>query len=281
MREKNIRIISVALLISGLIIFVFGTFGCGLLIEEGKITHSYIGNKTTYLYNANIKFSSSNYRPLVIKPAWDEIDQECYIEGDTAGFAIHYSPNWGWCNFVAEGLYNDREPMTGFQLLVSWYDGDGTGTIDDYLYIGISKTLSYNPSDWLVHGALDYTQLQPRTAYWVGLDLSDEPLDISAGETFYIIAFSTDSLPDNIENGGWWIVGGNYTTDVYGRGQIYFDDNADNQWDTGTGDLYFRTFSPSVSLKPTISITSSYWIVTQIVGIAMCVMSLILIVRYW
>jgi len=283
MKRKNIRILAVALLIAGLTIFIFGTFGESLLTEEIKITHSYIGKKAPYLYYADLDLSSSNYKPLVIKPAWDEIDQECYVEGDTAGFAVHYSPNWGGCNFIAEGLYNDREPLTGFQLLVSWWDGNGKGTIDDYLYIGISKTLSYNPDDWLMYGALDYSQLQPRTAYWVGMDLSDNPLDISAGETFYIIAVSTDSLPDDLDDGGWWSVGGNYTTDVYSRGHLYYDNNADNNWDEmSNGDLYFRTYTPTSSLKPSISITSSYWvIITQIIGLSMCLASVVLIVRYW
>lgn len=283
MRRKNIKILSVALMVAGIIILIFGTFGDSLFTVENRITHSYLGKETPYLYYADINLGSSNYQPLSIRPAWDNIDQECYIEGDTAGFAVHYSPNWDICQFVAEGLYNDGEPLTGFQLLVSWWDGDGTGTIDDYLYIGISKTLSYDPDDWLLVGSLDYSQLQPRIAYWVGADLSNNPINIRAGETFYIIVVSTDSLPDDLDDGGWWVVGGNYTTDVYSRGQLYYDNNADNQWDTGTGDLYFRTYTPTGSggSKPIVTITSSYWVVTQIMGLFMCIASAILIFRYW
>jgi len=293
MERKNIRILAIAMLISGLILSLFGTFGDSLFTGSNtEITHSYFGDtsETQYLHYASIDFNPPRYAPLVIRPAWDEIDQQCYIDGDTAGFSVHYSPNWGMAYFLAEGLYNDREPLTGFQLLISWWDGNGEGTVDDYLYIGVSKTLSYNPDDWEIGGFVDYSKLEPRHKYWVGMDFSDDPIDISEGETFYLIAVTTDSLPDDLKDGGWWIVGGNYTTDVYDRGHLYYDNDADNNWDEMLnnglpyGDLYFRTYTPDDGVpnqRPLVTITSSYWVATQILGMLMCISSLVMIVRYW
>ena len=285
MKRESIKIFAISLFISGLIILSSTLFvnsiDTGENIDLSKI-HLYYGN-----YQANFKtikidsLDPNKQLKYILRPLnVGKIDQESYVPNDFSFFVIHYSPNRGICNFVAEYTYNDRDPLTGFEVIVSWIKGDGTGTIDYPLLVAISKVLSYDPDDWLGYISITNSKLEPLKMYWLGVDISSNPIDISSGERFYILGMTLDSYPDSFEQGGIWLMGGNFTSDVYQRGQLYLDNNADGKWEETTGDLYFRTYTPSPQ-KPIVEISiEQLFVSAQATGIIILISSIFVFIRY-
>lgn len=270
MDKKEMRGLMVILAITGLILIGYSTVG-QVLLAPSATGDSMLGQPSSRIRrDVEITSSLSNYVPLEVNPMWDNIDQENYIAGDPSNFAIHYSPNtWGVAQFTAQMFQNDGEPMTGFQMLISWWDGNGNGEVTEPLYIGVSKILSYDPADWRVVGYITANQISPRTKYWVGMDLSDNPIDLASGAYAYLMAVSPDSLPADLSDGGWWCVGGNYTVDTYPRGMLYINNDASDNWEERPDwDLYFKTYTPQGSGHdaPIVTASSDYWIATAFGG---------------
>jgi len=283
MNSKEARKLIVMLAITGAVLIVFSSIGKTMLnpMYDDKIGNTVFGGVND-ISNTDINLNyipESICVPLEINPAWDGVDQSVDESKMDGNCAIHYSPdNWGMAQWMAQAIHNAGEPMTGFQVLIRWWDGGNNGD----LFIGVSKTLTIDTDQWLIGGRLSYTELEPNTWYWVGFDFSDaseNPLSsIGKNEQFYIILASMDSLPDDLKDGGWWCWGMN-TTNCDDRSFAVTTTDGGESWSQVIDwDMCFKTYTEGGggSDKPIVSASGTYWVATSTAGMGMLLASIAL-----
>jgi len=276
MKKNELKGLSLVLAVAGMLLIAWSVIGQAVFIGQVSFNLSSPSGETHYgtQYTGESPppgpLSTSTLVPLTVKPAWDQKDQ--YQEKMDTNFAIHKSlENWGGLGWYGQDFYNDGYPMTGFQVLVGWYSGNGNGKVTKPLYLGIIMTNpDKDPSDWAVSGYINANQLQPDTWYWVGIDNLDDYADIPPGGQgpwrAYIMAVSEDKLPDALADGGWWMVGAT-ETDAYTRGCVWnYGEDGGGGWtwnkDYADFDFTFRTYTPQGGQndKPVVTASSTYWI---------------------
>ena len=210
--------------------------------------------------------SLSNAQPLTITSLDPEdLDQSQTTTGSPSGLAIGKNPNNGWGYWALQTGYDNREPITGFQVLVS-----RIGVPTEPLAIGFmsGKKNPADPTSWIWWGAL-YELPEEDVDYWVGADFSSDPIEIDAGETWYLTLVSDDQTC--MEH--FWSWGGS-PGNQYTRGQLFT--LYDGGWGTGQlgadYDTCFRIYTtPGENPppeEPVINIAFSNWtVISEIAGL--------------
>ncbi len=279
MKSVTYKNIATILFVVGILLLSVSFIGSYLVpSQQNTIEGVYHNRRETNV--ADISVNSGNIVPFSISPQWDSVDQECFVEGSDTGYTIHYSPDTeGNCHFVGQSFKNEYDDMTGVKFRIAYVDGE----ITDPLYIGVSKQLSYDPADWLIAASIPKSALKAGSFYWIGLNFSDNPLNIQGGETAYLMAVSMDNMPSNLADGGFWVMGGSIDNDVYSRGKKYYTNDGSN-WNSNTNkDAFFKTYTPQGSGSdepPLVSISSSFWIAQQITGLLCLAAGIISYSRY-
>lgn len=279
MKGVTYKKVAVILFVAGLLLFSVSFIGSHIFSTDGQSVETVYYN-TSETNVADVSLHPSRLSSFSVNPQWDSIDQECFVEGSSTGYTIHYSPDtYGNCHFVGQSFKNEYDDMTGLKVRIAYVDGE----ITDPLYVGVSKQLSYDPADWLIAASIPKSAINAGSFYWLGLNFSDNPLDIQADETAYIMAVSMDSMPSNTVDGGYWVLGGSIDNDVYSRGKKYYTNDGSN-WDSSSNkDAYFKTYTPQGSGSdepPVVNIGSSFWVAQQITGLMLLAGGIISYSRY-
>lgn len=155
--------------------------------------------------------------------------------------------------WVGQEVVNDREPLNGFSVVFGRH-----GSPSDPLYVGImigsllEPPALYDFSNWDWAGQVTAAIFPNQDVlYWITADLSGNPLQISAGQSFYIVAVSNDINNDD----DFWVWGYGGNSDTYPPGLNHW---FDGQWASAPwGDCMFRsyTISGGQTTPPTISIS--------------------------
>lgn len=170
--------------------------------------------------------------------------------------------------WVGQEVINDRSPLTAFSVCVGRH-----GSPSDSLYVGImigsllDPPELYNLNNWDLVGEIKASILPKQDVlYWVTGDISSNPLQISAGQSFYIVVVSNDI---NTDDTLWvWGFGGNSNTYPPGANCWFSGQN----WESAAwGDCIFRSYTTSDGdgngVPPDISISIQSQVVTEIIGI--------------
>jgi len=245
MKNKGmIKLLAIILALIGVYLIAL-SFGSGKTIKEQPTP-------------VTLHFSKVDIQAKLLSVDPDALDQ---LQDDMTGV------NLGAGTFhVAQGVINDRSPLTAFCVCVA-----RIGMPEDPLYIGIMDSLK-DPrygENYLVLGELTSDILpQENKFYWVTLELSS-PLDIPAGQKFYIVMISDDNPLD----GDFWSMAGS-TINPYNRG-IAWRWTPENGWQPlgipgefqpGEYDMCFATYTVpgGGGGQPQISITYSSEVLTAI-----------------
>lgn len=257
MKKKKLwKYITMIFTIAGIGLWIFSAVGMGMdsIIESGVSSHRTFDEPSSLQIN-NIVITSFDPRDL---------DQAQETTGSPNGICIGYNPSQGYGYWAMQLGYNDREPLTGFQVAILEH-GNPTKPI----YIGIMRG-QLDPAawvNWIWYGYLNPGSLpQKDVYYWVGADFSNNPIDIEAGEEWYIAVISIDPTTGN----NHWAWGCN-PDNPYPRGNLL---NWDVTWKNiaGTPDFdgCFRTYTTEGQQPPqeppAITITSNYQIISQFLG---------------
>lgn len=180
-----------------------------------------------------------------------DLDQEQTIFGCWG--AIGKPP--GLC--LGQTIINDRDELLGVKVYVKTFN-----RAISYLFVGIMTTLgdptksaSYEKISVLPPGTA------PSTWTWLQMDFSDDPLDIDAGEKFWIVLFSSEYVID----GGYRGWGGTLTAPYPYDAMSYCF--ASEQWKTLYDgiDMCFKTYTtneaPPPPQEPIIAISISSTVV--------------------
>ena len=165
------------------------------------------------------------------------LDQSQGTTGSPSGIAIGYNPSAGFGYWAMQLGYNDREPLSGFQVMVSEH-----GTTTDLLLIGLMKG-QLDPTDsrnWLWYGALNPGTLPKKdTYYWLTVEF-DTPISIKAGQQWYITLISADKT----DTSHFWAWGAN-PSNPYSRGmtRTWAGGSTWNALSGGTYDCCFKTYT--------------------------------------
>jgi hypothetical protein len=264
-KKEYYKYIAIALVVVGLFLLF-----SPISIAEPQET---IGTKNTY---EPLNFESKyveNIKPSMIftdiNP--NQLDQK---QEEIAGVVpyIHAGQK------LAQGVTNDREPLYGVAVQLK-ADGEPNKAI----YLGIMKTLK-DPRDYTNFDRIG--GLQPSNFacdnewHWVLYEF-DNSLDVSAGETFYIVIFS-----ENTPDANQWVVAGssnNPYSNVNPNKEVtwkwynivpgmiweWMHWEEEGYFNAGEYDLCFKTYTSEDEQEepPQVSINVSTSIITQSLGL--------------
>lgn len=146
---------------------------------------------------------------------------------------------------LAQGVVNSRDSLLGIKVLLKT-----VGLAQKFLFAGImtslgdpTKTASYAKLGAIPPGT------HPKVWTWLSLDFSDDPLDIKAGNEFWIVLFSTEDVTDNTYRRWAASIQAPYPQDL----KVY--DFNQNKWIIAPIeiDTCFRTYTPSEDPPPECS----------------------------
>ena len=258
MKKKLWLYMAIAFAIAGILLFTYAfTFDTVSAVKSATIFHQ-------YTFEAKLKHMKYLDMVSIQSLDPDQLDQsQEQIGNDVKAYAI--GPMW-----VCQGVKNDRSPIYGFSMILGEYH-EGVPTTEP-IYIGITSSLLtgsqlYDLDNWDAVGYMNPGTLpEIGVFYWVTYELNT-PLNIPAGQTFYIIAISEDQSYGDV-NWWQWATAGDLG-DVYPRGSNYVYNG--ESWDDSWRDMCFRTYTTpnggNGDGEPLqITITSNYQVAAQFIG---------------
>lgn len=142
---------------------------------------------------------------------------------------------------LAQGVINSRDTLLGIKVLLKTF-----GTAQNILFCGVMTSLG-NPTSSSSYDRLGGLPpgFWPSSWTWMELDFSDDPLDVDAGQEFWIVLFSTENVEDDTYR-GW----GASSQAPYPSALKTYDFNT-NAWNTVDGvDMCFATYTESPPPPP-------------------------------
>lgn len=255
-RKRGYLVLMIVLVLLGIILFFYQ-------IEASPKMQSAKAFQTSSIYREDSRITVLG-RVDEIDPnsiaAVGEIDQQ-QTKIDTAYYIGPVSNNLGW---YAQIVQNDRPNCDGFAVAVGYH-----GNPSKDLYFGMMSPIQdprFIPDNYLRIASINMDIMQfydPDVAWWILVDNTHEPY---LGKLFAIVLVSEE---DPSDESYWFSAAG--TDNPYTRQKCEAWCFAEEIWCSYIeDDLCFKTYTPSNGGNggaPTISISYTSWIVTQVAGI--------------
>jgi len=266
MKKKSWRNITLVLIIIGASLFVFSfspvatTFPMERSIASISTEHS----GSVRLENVEKANQQATVSPYFV----GQLDQS----QESVSFVFYVGFIWPDAGCYAQAYRNDELPMIGFQVGIGKH-----GTPTEPMYIGVMEyrwdplnLANYHVVAELLPSAIPADD----TLYWFGIDFSDNPLNEYKS---HIICVSVDDPSD----GNYWMWGAQEGNPYYAwLPSNWRWDVEDRAVDSGY-DLTFRTYTgDGGGVAPSITITSSYQVASQALGLLSFVGAAIAGIKY-
>ena len=281
MKKKSWKKITLALIIIGCLFLVFSAFPI-LADYTPPSTSTNYTSPSINIDNWDIDIKNAEITEVIsLDPNTLDQSQEIMNGYFKIGIGAYY--------WMAQSVKNDREPLTGFYVAVARHGKPTMGLLFPApLYIGIiyptSKSNPENPNNFNILGKITSEQLPENDKfYWMGLDLSSNPINIPP-ETFFHIVVISEAMDIGYQN--YWMLGVTIGTDTskdaYNRGVLGHWLFQKGWWECGdlshcAYDMAFATYTVpgdngngnggNGGGPPTITITSNHQVISQVLGL--------------
>ena len=252
MKKENWKYLTMVLVIAGVLSLIFSSISAHP--TELSSSHPIVDKTKNYeMINGGTRQASifAEIDPDDLDQLQNQLDAAFKIGVGSTGCSI------------LQPVVNDREPMTGFQVIVARH-----GTPSSDLWFGIMyphRRCPFDGQNYMIASSLTPAHFpNSDTFYWAGMDLSDYPLDIPSGTpALNIVVMSVDD-PDD-DNYWFW---GCSTTNTYPNYHPYGWNVNEEEWqddilpDAWNKDMCFATYTSAGGSGdiPEITIATTTWV---------------------